>query len=133
MPRGGVVAGTGTCLELELLEPGSYGWSWSWNVPRAGAVGAGELWLELERDPRGTQVLSIFSSLFFVCFVCSSLRCKKKRLFFLLFCYATLQRNAAKKATATVAFFFLFWNCAATYCSEEGDGSNAVITFFFLF
>ncbi len=45
---------------------------------RAGAVGAGELKLELEWDPRGTQVNILFFSLF-VCFVCSSLRCKKKQ------------------------------------------------------
>jgi len=42
----------GTVAELEL---GNCGWSWS------GTHGAGELWLELEPNPRGTQV-NIFAS-----------------------------------------------------------------------
>jgi len=55
-----------------------------------------ELWLELERDPRETQV-SIF--------ICSSLRCKKKHLLFSLFCCAALQRNEEGDGAFS---FFLF-------------------------
>jgi hypothetical protein len=67
------------------------------------AVGVGELWLEPERDPRGTRV-NIFT-FFLVCLFC-------------LFC---------------LFFFAMFlWSCAATQHSEEGDGNVVVVAFFFL-
>jgi hypothetical protein len=79
-------------------------WSRSLELPKLGAVGVGELWLEPEWDPRRTQV-SIFT-FFLVCLFC-------------LFC---------------LFFFIMFlWSCATTQCSEEGDGNVVAITFFFFF
>jgi hypothetical protein len=97
-------------LEQELGATGA----WSLEL---GAVGAGELWLEPERDPRGTHV-SIFT-FFLVCLFC-------------LFC---------------LFFFAMFlWSCTAMQRSEEsdgvtkkgtaaqeGDGSFAIVSFFFFF
>ncbi len=87
----------------------------------AGVVGAGELRLELEQDPCGTQV-SILSFFLFVCFVCSSLHCKKK------------QEEEGDDNVATLTFFFLLWSCVTiAQCSEEGDDNNIVVAFFFFF
>jgi hypothetical protein len=50
--------------------------------------------------------------------------------FFLLFCYATTQEGDS--SNTTVAFFFFFC-CVVAQPSEEGNGSNAVAFFLFLF
>jgi hypothetical protein len=51
--------------------------AWSCQSLELGVVGVRELWLEPERDPRGTHVsiFTFFSFVCFVCFVCSSLLC----------------------------------------------------------
>jgi hypothetical protein len=94
------------------------------DLSKVGAVGGGALWLELERDSRGTQV-SIFP---LFCFYGPALQrtinkkercCRPLLLLLHLLGYSAvgvaLKHNVAKKATtATVIAFFLLFCGAAT-------------------
>jgi len=73
-------------------------------------------------------LLCLFCLFFFV------LQEKTSFLSLILLCYVAAQcSKEGDGSAALITFFFLFWSCVAAQRSEEGDDSNAIVTFFFLF